>query len=308
MKLIVFITILYFLFSCSNGKSKKGTTANPDGEVSLFNLAHFFNESEQNLSFPVWFNDSIIRNRGVLEIVRSIYDDTTEIAEEQSLKKKIIYKFSNLGHLVSMNVSNHYDNKVISSVNVYFDSYDNQTGYSKTTVNDNSEYNHQEFPFIQYSKGEENENYFSFKDSESMRRLFIVKNKHLWKALTIDTLCDPDEIDLIIYGSYLKPIKKYQVKNLVEELNVRDYSYKGVAINEIDWKDDPFKINRRYRYSQNGNCIGFVETIYGMEKYVSAMHYDFQLKNNLPQKVAKKLYRNNLPVILSVDVFEYKFR
>lgn len=307
MKLIVAIAVLFFLIACGAGKSSKGKNANSSSHSSFFNLAHFYSESEQNLSFPIWFNDSIIESEGVFEITRSIYDDTTIVPEEQTLKKRIVYVFSSKGHLSSMNVSNHYDNKVISSVKVYFETFNEQTGYSRTRVNDNSDYNHEEFPFVTYLMDEKTENYTSFIATETSNKLFIVPNEKLWRALIIDTLLHPQETDIVIYGSYQQPEKKYQVRNLVEEFNVRKYRYKWLMLSEINWKDDPFKINRAYKYSKSGECIGFVESIFGLEKYVSAMHYDFHLKKKLPQKVVKKLFRNNEPVILSVEVFSYKF-
>jgi hypothetical protein len=306
MKIIVFIILNFLIFSCGEkiASNEKNDTTN--SSASLFNLSLFFSESEQNLSFPIWFNDSMVMSRKINEITRSLYDNSTESPEEQSLKKRMIYVFSKKGQLVSLNISNHYDNKVISSIKVFFQSVDPETGYSETIINYNSDSNHEEFAFTRYQVAQRKINYLVFKDLESGKELYIVQNEKFWKSLTIDTLCRPDELDLIIYGTYQFPHKKYQVRNIVEEFNVRSYSYSKNNLTEINWKDDPFKIKRRFNYNKQGECIGFVESTFGMEKYVSAIHYDFELKENLPQKVIKKLFRDGNKFILSVETYKYK--
>ncbi len=311
MKSWLSILLIVILAACQNANSKSKNKQNVKPAIfGLFNLTNMYSEAEQNVSFPVWFNDSVVREHKISEIARLIYDVSSMDTTENLImlpKRELIYQFHKDGTLKQLIVSNFYDDKIISSIKIVFSKFDKQTGYALTKINNEFEYDHKEFPFLRYAKLSGNENLHIFENIETDAKLFIVSNPKLGKPLSIDTLCRPKPEDLIVLGSYLFPTKKYGVKNIVEELNTRTYKYRRGNLVSMRWKDDPFEVKRIFLYAKDGHCYGFKDVTNSMGAYVSSYNYIIEHKDGLPVQVKKILKRDQSKFVLLREDYNYSY-
>lgn len=311
MKAVIFIFSALFIVSCSSEKSNRSESEKKVNlSESLLNLHLMYSDAEQNISFPIWFNDSIIKAQGILKIKRSLMDENDSTSTEFLVdmpKRNYEYLFGKSGELKQMLVSNFYDNKIISTIKVVFSKHSSFSGFAHTSINDELDYDHKEFPFLQMKELSSKNECTVFKDLDSENRLFIVRNENLWKPLSIDTLCKPNASDILILGDYRNPTKKYKVKNIVEETDVRNYTSKNNRLESMEWKDAPFEIKRSFEYAHSGQCIGFIDSTFSMSNFVSAMYYRIELKNNLPISITRSVFRDTKEIVLFKEIFEYEF-
>jgi len=312
MKRILLVSSLLFMVGCGSKNSEKNEKLKLEAAShSLFNLSTMYSDAEQNVSFPLWFNDSIIRARGITSVIRSVFEETKLDTIESKVsipKRKLAYTFGKLGELKQLIVSNYYDDKVISTIKIVFSNHDENTGFSQTRINDELENADKEFPYIQMNVVLKNEDVSVYKNPLTSQRLFIIKNEKHWKPLSVDKLCNPNKNDLILFGNYKSPTKKYKVQNLVEETDVHNFEYVKSQLKEILWKDDPFNVKRSFKYDSSGQCVGFIDSTFSIGNFVSKMHYSIQLKDGIPISVQRSVFRDTKEIILFSENFEYTYK
>lgn len=312
MKGKLLLVVLVLLSGCASDESKnKDANKKNPSTISLFNLSVLYSDAEQNISFPVWFNDSLIQLKRISSITRSVFDESNNDTIENLRiipKRKQEYSFGKLGEMTQLMVSNYYDDKIISTIKIMFSKHDKFTGFSQTKINDELEYDHNEFPYIQMNHVRSNENVSVYKNPLTGQRLFIIGNEKHWKPLAVEKLCKPSKSDVIVLGNYKSPTKKYKVQNLVEEMDVRNFEYSNGRLKDVHWKDDPFNVKRSFEYDPSGHCIGFIDSTFSIGNYVSSMHYRIELKNGLPISVTRSVFRDKKEFVLFREKFEYTFK
>ncbi len=279
-------------------------------EPNILNLSFVYSEGEKIISFPVWFNDSLVRERGITSIERVFYyesGDSTENESEEDVtpEKKITYLFDKNGFPKEMQVGNYYDNRLISSLTVKYSEYKPKTGFAKVTMNE--KISTEDFPYVEFRQLSASNHLYSYKDLFSSDRLLIIPDSKNWKPLVVDTLCKPGKGDLIVWGSLKHPQKIYSVQNLVEESNVREFTYEHGVLKRVEWTDDPFKIHRTFRFNKEGICTGFADSTFSMGGFVAAANYFFELNNQLPVQVTKEVNRGGAKRIIFRESFTYHF-
>lgn len=308
MKYVYQFLFLFFLAACS-GENNAGSRSadNTSQESSILNLSFAYSEGERIISFPVLFNDSIVKHRGIKSIERVFYyassDSTESEGQDITPEKKISYSFDKNGLLKEMVIGNFYDNRIISTIQINYTEHQLQTGYAKVKLKE--QLYTEDFPYHEFKQLKNTKNLIHFENIHTKNQLFVVPDAKNWKSLIIDTLCHPGRNDIIVWGSLKHPEKIYQVRNLVEESNVRSFTYKGGVLNHIEWTDDPFKIHRTFRFNKSGNCIGFVDSTFSMGGFVAAANFKFELKDNLPVSVTKELLSGTSRRTIFRETFEY---
>ncbi|MBC9812292.1 hypothetical protein H9Y05_07335 [Crocinitomicaceae bacterium CZZ-1] len=307
MKQVYFILLLLILTACSGGLNNhnKGND-HQNLEPNVLNLSAMYSDGEKIISFPVWFNDSIIKRRGIRAIERTFYYETADSTEDGAAvtpDKKITYSFTKDGLLQTMQIGNYYDNRLISTILISYSDHQEVTGFAKVKLNE--EIRKEDFAYYEFKQLQRTKSLVSFESTASSRKLFVVPNSKNWKSLTIDTLCRPGKDDIIAWGSMRHPEKIYSVQNLVEESNVREFTYVEGVLKHIDWTDDPFKIHRTFRFDKEGICTGFVDSTFSMGDFVASSNYDFELKNGLPVNVVKEVKRGEIERVIFKETFEY---
>lgn len=307
MKYAIHLIILMLVLACSNkNKSNDLLSEKRILEPNVLNLAFVYGDGEKIISFPVWFNDSIIKNKKIEVVYRTVYyeSDTTGNNEFNiTPKKKTSYLFNKDGLVNEMIVGNYYDNRLINTIKATYSAYSERTGYATTKFNETLQTG--DFPFIELKLVKESKNLIVFENSSTKTKIYVVPNKNDWKPLVIDTLCKPKEKDIIIWGSIKQPKKIYSVKNLVEEYNIRDFTYENGEIKHIDWTDDPFRIHRTFLFDKNGLCNSFIDSTFSMGGFVIAAEFSIEIKNQLPISIQKVLISGNQRRVIFRETFEY---
>lgn len=269
--LLFFISLILFV-SCKGDEKKHLELNNINKKETLFNWSCFFNDSEMNVSFPIWFNDSLVKLNNIKTITRKIYasfqkDDVFSLPKE--LKK---YTFNKKGNLIELHVAQYYENMMVGAVTFkYFDIKD-KMGYSHVEKVKNKHPNIESIDDYVIHKKIIYTNKYLFYSSEENHMIYFMLDKKNWGALSIDSVLNPSPDDIVILGSPKMPHKKFQVENLVNESNVIEMSYNSSAmISKTSFEKYPFYVYRDMEYDKNGVCTGYIDSTFNSDQYL--MHY-----------------------------------
>ena len=91
------------LATCTGDKKRETRTPSKPSQPFIFNMELMFSDSEQNASFPIWFDDTIVKKSGIKRMTRNIYplvgDDEVAMPKETR-----IYDFDEQGALLSVSI------------------------------------------------------------------------------------------------------------------------------------------------------------------------------------------------------------
>lgn len=250
----------------------------------------FLTEAENYVSFPVWFQDSLVMKNHISKLNRSIFISDNQ-NDEFLFRENRTYLFAENGQLRDFNVIYYYDNQLIGKVHFNYPGWKDYYGYNqpvRITDSLDAEAADQfpETPFIIHKKKSYRKKYLSYENPVAGNKLFYLINSHFQGPLSVDSILHPDVADQLVLGTPAFPWKKYRVINKVKELDVREYFYqqKSGAIVKIKTLDEPFEIRRTFNYNQQGTCNGFIDSTFSGRKYLtrSVGKFYFNPKTGLP--------------------------
>ena len=324
MKIFVsYILILCSLISCSDNPrlTFNKVTSNQKYQTSLFNLSIMFSEDENTLSFPIWFNDSILKKNQISSIHRKIFYLRTHnnICCDSTLKEEKKYFFYADGLLAGLTIKNYYDFQKISSYEILYEKKRDQFGYQFATLKNHfnrinsAEFNEEEeFPIKLCEKVKSSLDYSTYKVHNKNKHTYIINNPLFYGALKVDSLVKPKPEDAIILGSTIRPLKKYKVKNLIKETESQTFEYSSkdsnqiISISKIKY---PFSTKRDFIYSNKGYLINFIDSLFSdkifVSRTVSSILYN---QKKLPYKIIhRKENQMGDTLVNSLETFEYTF-
>lgn len=267
-------------------------------------MEHMFSDSEQNVSFPIWFNDSVIKDNKIKRITRNIYPISSE--DDLAAPKEIrLYDFDEQGGLLSVSIKKFYDNMIVEDVTFKYSDVKDEMGYSDVEILEGEHQIDEGGDYSIYNKEQYLEKFLVYSNANTSNYLFYMLNKKNWGALSVDSILRPTPNDQIVLGSTFKPHKMYQVHNTVSESNVVDlvYSNEGQVINSISFEKYPFYYKRYISYSDKGYCTGFVDSTFTSDQFLMRAESTFKMnENRLPTKLAQKK-----PGGGGAEIFEYEY-
>ena len=302
---------LLALIGCNSRVNKDVEVREINYQRSIINFSSYNSEYENWMSFPVWFNDSLIQANNILSIKRELFshviEDTNEFTNE-FLDKRWLYTFNDDGTMSSVVVSVVYDAKTISEVVFKYKDFDRKNGYAQVHVSEREMADYENLPYIIHNKNGNHNHWSSYTEWSNQHQLFILNNPDYWKALVIDTMIGPKPVDYIFWGGLIRPVKSYKVSNLVEESNVRNFLYKNDKLMEVDRVEDPFGVKRSFRHNENGLLTDIIDSTFSMGGFVSAaiMHLDY--KDGLPAVITKSLVKREVSKVIFIEKFAYTFK
>jgi len=267
-------------------------------------MEHMFSDAEQNVSFPIWFNDSIIKNQKIKQITRNIYPISSE-EEITSPKETRIYKFDELGGLSSVSIKKFYENMVVEDVTFKYSDVKDEMGYSNVEILQGEHQFEDVGDYSVHNKEQYLDKFLVYSNANTSNYLFYMLNKKNWGALSVDSILNPTPEDQIVLGSTFKPHKMYQVHNTVSESNVVDLKYnkKGEVVTSISFEKYPFYYKRHISYTDKGFCTGFIDSTFSSDQYLMRTESTFEMnENRLPSKLIQKK-----PGGGGSEIFEYKY-
>lgn len=256
----------------------------------LFELNYLFTPNEKLLAFPFWFNDSLIRQHDIVQIERKVFDNQDDSTFLMP-RRIYTYSFDPKGMLTTLHVKTFYDIIVVGEIEFSFaQPKDGSDTYRLVTAR-----------MIAGNKEEQDEEYGSFTQSEWLRktdkltefvntngdRRFYLADEKTWNPWVIDTLVEPNPSDIVIWGTTRRPVKEYHVSNIVKEDRVVNYSYhrKSNRLKSIHFDQFPFQQHRSFEYSKKGVCLGFVDSTFSQQNFLTRTTAKFTFDERLPIKV-----------------------
>jgi hypothetical protein len=267
--------------------------------TSLIHPLFFQEEIASQLSFPFWFNDSLIRAQRIQTITWTIYR-STEVDEDSQpgsrrtqsdLKAKTIYTFDRSGRLTGLQRNDYSEGLTISSKSYAIVptsspvfSHVRQLQLSSLGTEEMTE----TYSFLKQVRS--NERIQQYDDSYADARYHFFPDKKYWGALSVDSIGHPGGTDWIVHGTPERPVKRYQVHNTVTERNVTHYRYLNDNYPKmISWSDYPFTQKRWFTYSKNGGFVGYIDSTYIDQSFVTRnvtwLLYD---KHNRPSAITHR--------------------
>lgn len=311
--------VTLFLFACNANRKESSVDKKDHASASfLFRMQLLFNESENFMSFPIWFDDSIIRSNRIAHLSREIYhisinNADEELEEDLDLREKRDYYFDSNGFIDSLRISYFFDDRSIGSVRYVYSTEPDKFGFCSKfnrVINIPGDYGmvQSEIPFHSFTQRWSTEKYLSYKDMETSAKYHYMLNSKYHGPLSVDSIIHPGPDDIVFLGTPKNPLKRYSVVNTVHERNVHCYDYLNSQIKTITRTEYPFIVQRTVNYNTKGICTGFVDSTFSEKIYLTRSRAEFTLdKQNLPVELLRtKENHENKKSRVSIEKYSYE--
>lgn len=305
---------LILLGACSEEKSGRFLKKSERYQPFIFNMQHYFSESELSVSFPIWFDDSLIKQYRIQKITRSIFIGEYSEENEATAPKEIkTYVFNKNGQLLSLQIEQFYENvKVADNIFDYLSPKD-EHGFSNVQVRREKKSLVDEFSldhFRLYEKQDYTDKFLVYNNEESGDYLFYLLNKKHWGVVAVDSILSPTPRDIITLGTTVFPKKTYQVENTVNELNVVKYQYDKSSkhIKTIEYNEYPFLRKRSILYDQKGGCHGYIDSTFTDDVFLKRRVSKFISEDGMPVQLNHGVQpKDSLSGVFQYEKFDYEF-
>jgi len=233
MRLAAALLFISLMFACSQNE-KGNDLENIQQPMQLIRYQFFDSDLEKNLSFPLIFDRSVIKQNGLKSIVRKYFVlDSLDNIRQIDLREERHYHF-NESLLQSIELSYYYDHRTVGRKKVVYDMHSKVLGYRKAyIIRDSGMVSDKEFVesgFHVHQLLEQTGRVLKFKDVSSGHKLFFLPKKEHWGALSVDSICHPRPTDKIVLGMPWQPRKIYSVENKIKDF----YNKKGYCNSYVD--------------------------------------------------------------------------
>lgn len=323
VKMVLFIGMILILLQACNSENRQGINKSSFKETPNFlNLNALFTDEERNVSFPLWFNDSMILSNHITKITRRFYLlDSDEYDQAWDLKaiiprEKREYIYSPEGWLKNLFIFYFYDNQQIGDLSYVYDGSVDDHGFVNVKQTGDTDFKWEaeedniNFFFNIHKKVKSTTKYLAYQNEQTGDYLFYMTNKKFWGPLSIDSILHPTPKDIIVLGTPTHQTKKYRVKNKVNEMDVHlyEYSNKKDRLENIIRQEYPFEHKRTILYDKSGRCNGYIDSTFSESKYLTRIQtkIDYDPKG-LPLKIThlKDNPQNNTSLI-SIELLTYE--
>jgi hypothetical protein len=305
---------LFFLFSCSDSPADApiGDMKHPD---ELIRFTVFETESEKYLSFPLLFNQKVIRDLKIAGIRRSYFViDSMDHQTGKMRTEQRNYHFRN-GQISSIDLLYYYDDRQIGHKRVVYLRKTMPNGFKEAMIQrDSGAVTDREFVesgFQVHQLARVKRRYLAFEEKTSGRMLFFMRNKAYWGALSVDSILNPSPVDRVVLGSPLFPIKSYMVENRIKESDAVTYKYHPYLkrIQRMVMEDFPFTTIRTFFYDKEGYCNSYIDSTFSSRKYLLRTATRIQLDSRKCPVVIthKKETAFRKLGVTAIETFEYDF-
>lgn len=289
--------LLFSLLSCG-GKNDDAISDNEPLHVAQWINPLFYNDVfDSEISFPLWFNDSLISAHRIEKITKrtfplQIQDSLTMHYTQNAMpKEKIEYYFLKDGSIDRIAIYYYYDDREIARVGFNYLKKKDQNGFSPLELTfaqelisggENDEFQtdkqfNRTDNFVIHRAVSNKKKYAQYQDMETGQKLFLLKNKKDWKTLSVDTILKPAKSDWIVWGTIAHPIKRYQVSKKVKVKNVHRYEYWTTGVlKERIIENYPFERRRSYQYNDANQWYSYVDSSFAENKFISTSKNIFE--------------------------------
>ena len=321
--LVLYIAMIAMIISSCTGRSGNRKDHELQGDSPfIFRMNVFATEAENLVSFPVWFNDSIVSARGITKITRDLhFVDLEDSLDLGNLSKEVPrerkeYFFHPNGQLREMKVFYFYDDQEIGNVHFNYSGNRDANGYCTVTVTDVGKKAEQEleenmdYPFSIHQPVKRTDKYLAYQDGETGNYLFYMMNRKYWGPLSVDSILHPTYRDQVVLGNPYFPHKRYRVQNKVNEMDVQNVNYdkKTRLVTTIMRYEYPFEYKRSILYTSKGVCNGYVDSTFSGNTFLTRVISEMELdKRNNPIKITHRKENSlNRTGRISIELIKYE--
>lgn len=303
--------MLVLILACSERKRSKKVqiTVQP----SLIHPLFFQDEVSSLLNFPFWFNDSLLTQHKIKQLVvtslRGVPSDTSATVPDSDVsfpKKTITYSFDPKGRLIHIQITNFSEGIVISNQSFQVLPTD-ELGYSKILLKENAYGVENNSPIYLILKSKPDYTALVSDDDEQM--MHFIRNSQFFGPLRVDSLAHPLPNDWVILGTPERPVKRYKVLNKVKEKQISEYTYHNENYPAIVTSQEYPFFRKRYYHYDKGLFTGFKDSTYIDETFVTSVetgiHYNAE---QLPVKIIhNKAHKDGVRNFETYETIDYFF-
>lgn len=273
------------LFSCGAGDASEHE---PVKRRQWINPLFFNDNFDSELSFPGWFDDSLVRSNGITRITKRIFPrisgDTSVISQKNAMpREKREYYFDGNGFVDKLVIYYYFDDREIARASFMYRGNMDNNGF-RTAIPLTFEYlsdegisdfrtefqSEREYNFVVYRFLKDHRKYISYQDVETKDRLLFLKQRKYWGALSVDSILKPAPGDWVIWGTARKPYKRYRVENKVKEKEVSLYRYwRSGVLKERIVQDYPFESHRSYQYDRSNRWVSYIDSTFSEDVFIT---------------------------------------
>jgi hypothetical protein len=319
---VYFLAVVSVAYSCNTGSGRNKDRELLGDSPFIFRMNVFATDAEKLISFPVWFNDSIVAAQGIKKITRDLHyiemEDSSDLSDlsKEVPRERREYFFETNGQLKEMKVSYFYDDQEIGSVHFSYTGGKDPNGYCMVTADDpGKEWDEvyeesMDFPYSIHLPIKQTDKYLAFRDAENGNYLFFMLNRKYWGPLSVDSILHPNYRDQVVLGNPYYPHKRYRVQNKVNEMDVRKVSYdkKTRLVTTIMRYEYPFEYKRSILYTKRGVCTGYVDSTFSGDEFLTRIISEMELdRKNNPVKITHRK-ENSLNGVgkISIELITYE--
>jgi hypothetical protein len=317
---------VFLLFGCSSNPSNETDIESPKKRAQWINPLIFNTDLDNQLSFPIWFDDSLIRVHQIAKITRRIYGSfETEDVDSALIRKtfpreKREFYFDVNGFVDRIVIYSYYDDREIARSSYFYTGNMDNNGFrlaqkisSKQIVS-----KYEEVVFLGDEIQQANpistcyllgktKKFFAYQNQDRKETIFSLRESKFWNPLSVDSILKPQPSDWIVFGNLKKPHKRYRVKNTVLESDVHKYTYFNTGIlKAISINKDAFNIKRDFQYANSGAWIAYTDSTfaeqYFIHRTVSTFNFDSLQR---PIEIRHSRQKNNKEKLIYLESFRF---
>lgn len=317
--------VILSLASCTPKSTEKKKSSDLAFSRQWLNPLVINEAFENDLTFPIWFDDSLVRSAGIQKITQRIYGSFDEKVVDSSLIHKTFpvekreFYFDPNGLVDRLVIYSFYDDREVARISYVFQGNMDKNGYRKAVRLQHyqiaredeviyfPDYNDRSHTYRVYEPVSWNYKKQSYQEQNTKNKIHVFRNSKQWNVLSVDSIAKPASTDWIIWGNPKKPHKRYHVQNTVLESEVYRYQYwpSGLLKNRTI-TDYHFKNQRTFQFDESARWIGYIDSTFSNEIYIQHTFHRFQLdQQKRPNEI--RHYRNvqNKDVLLYLETFRY---
>lgn len=288
--------LLLALFSCKSDPSAHSKNE-PAKRRQWVNPLFFNDNFDAELSFPLWFDDSLIRANGITRITKRTFPritgDTSDVNSQREAmpREKREYYFDDNGFVDKLVIYYYFDDREIARASFLYRGNMDNNGF-RTAIPGTFEYlsdednasdfrtddqSEREYSFVVYQFVKNSRKFTVYRDVETEDRLLLLKNKKYWGALSVDSILKPAPEDWVIWGTARKPYKRYKVENKVKERQVHLYKYwKSGALKQRVIQNYPFENHRSFQYNASNQWVSYIDSTFSESVFITRTENIFE--------------------------------
>lgn len=288
-------------YACKQKETQKNFLHQQQNQT-IFCLTRWFNETDNDFSFPVFFEQEMIRKHKIKQIERKKFE---YIDGDSTLSEKYTYHFSETGFIHEIEISYYYDDFMIDHYVLLYPTNFNKDGYSfpivKHLQKDSLKLENVKLPFDLHLYKRENDFTSSYLELQNKSFYYFLKDKNTG-IYKVGREINPRKKDLIFYGNIRKSKKWHRLENKVIENDVVIFTYEHNHLVKNTFKKGNFLTKRHYRFNKH-SVDKIVDSVFVNEVFLHTEQISFAFqKNKLPyQWICKRGGKINMQ-----ETFDYE--